>query len=130
MGRTRPKTFAVSIVTRNLASSFISSQTFNILLTSMVNSSVAAWANSEFSRADLAPFEIWERGAGYTLASGSSSSAAAAVAYRLGLCDRSIAVRMPGGEIMIEISDDFMVTMTGGVTKVAEGSFSLEIFDY
>ena len=32
--------------------------------------------------------EIWERGAGYTLASGSSSSAAAAVARRLGLCDR------------------------------------------
>lgn len=30
--------------------------------------------------------EIWERGAGYTLASGSSSSAAAAVAHRLGLC--------------------------------------------
>ena len=30
--------------------------------------------------------EIWERGAGYTLASGSSSCAAASVAYRLGLC--------------------------------------------
>ena len=29
--------------------------------------------------------EIWERGAGYTLASGSSSSAAAAVAHKLGL---------------------------------------------
>ena len=43
--------------------------------------------------------EIWERGAGYTLASGSSSSAAAAVAHRLGLCDRAITVHMPGGEL-------------------------------
>jgi diaminopimelate epimerase len=33
--------------------------------------------------------EIWERGAGYTLASGSSSSASAAVAHKLGLVDRT-----------------------------------------
>ncbi len=39
--------------------------------------------------------EIWERGAGYTLASGSSSSAAAAVAHKLGLCDRAISVHIP-----------------------------------
>jgi len=42
--------------------------------------------------------EIWERGAGYTLASGSSSSASAAVAHRLGLVDRSVTVHMPGGQ--------------------------------
>lgn len=74
--------------------------------------------------------EIWERGAGYTLASGSSSSAAAAVARRLSLCDRAIIVHMPGGQIAIEISDDFRITMTGTVTKVAEGFMSAEIFDY
>ena len=39
--------------------------------------------------------EIWERGAGYTLASGSSSSAAAAVAHKLGLADRKVAVHCP-----------------------------------
>ena len=50
--------------------------------------------------------EIWERGAGYTLASGSSSSAAASVAHKLGLCDRSITVHMPGGKLAIEIGDD------------------------
>jgi hypothetical protein len=49
--------------------------------------------------------EIWERGAGYTLASGSSSSAAAAVAHRLGLVDRDVTVHMPGGRIGIEIGD-------------------------
>jgi diaminopimelate epimerase len=73
--------------------------------------------------------EIWERGAGYTLASGSSSSAAAAVAYRLGLCGGQITVRMPGGDLDIRISDDFSIQMTGPVTKVAEGILSPEMFE-
>jgi diaminopimelate epimerase len=73
--------------------------------------------------------EIWERGAGYTLASGSSSSAAAAVAHRLGLCGGQITVRMPGGELDIRVSEDFSVRMTGPVTKIAEGTLSLEMFD-
>ena len=73
--------------------------------------------------------EIWERGAGYTLASGSSSSAAAAAAHRLGLCDSNITVHMPGGEIEIIISNNFSITMTGAVTKVAEGLISEEMFD-
>jgi len=72
--------------------------------------------------------EIWERGAGYTLASGSSSSAAAAVAHRLGLVDRSISVHMPGGIIKIEISDGFAIRMTGPVTPVSEGVIDPEIF--
>jgi diaminopimelate epimerase len=72
--------------------------------------------------------EIWERGAGYTLASGSSSSAAAAVAHKLGLCDREISVHMPGGKIEIEIGDNFSIRMTGGVTKVAEGVMAKEMF--
>ncbi|MCJ7812618.1 diaminopimelate epimerase [bacterium] len=72
--------------------------------------------------------EIWERGVGYTLASGSSSSAAAAVAYKLGLCDQKITVEMPGGELNILISLDFDITMSGSVTKVAEGIMSKELF--
>ena len=72
--------------------------------------------------------EIWERGAGYTLASGSSSSAAAAVAHRLGLCDQTITVHMPGGKIEIEISPDYDITMTGPVTKVATGTIDPEMF--
>lgn len=72
--------------------------------------------------------EIWERGAGYTLASGSSSSAAAAVANRLGLVDRSVTVHMPGGTIGIEIGDGFSITMTGTVNKVAEGEMHSELF--
>jgi diaminopimelate epimerase len=72
--------------------------------------------------------EIWERGAGYTLASGSSSSAAAAVAHKLGLCDHAVSVHTPGGVVAIEIGDDFAIRMTGSVTKVAEGIIAEEMF--
>jgi len=72
--------------------------------------------------------EIWERGAGYTLASGSSSSASAAVAHRLGLVDRAITVHMPGGQIGIQIGDNFAIRMTGPVTRVAEGVLHPELF--
>lgn len=70
--------------------------------------------------------EIWERGAGYTLASGSSSSAAAAVAHRLGLCDANVTVHMPGGTIGIQIGEDFAIRMTGPATRVAEMRFDPE----
>jgi len=72
--------------------------------------------------------EIWERGAGYTLASGSSSSASAAVAHKLGLVDRSVSVHCPGGIITIEIGDNFAIQMTGSVTRVSEGVILPEIF--
>jgi diaminopimelate epimerase len=72
--------------------------------------------------------EIWERGAGYTLASGSSSSAAASVAHKLGLVDRTVSVHSPGGIIKIEIRDGFDILMTGSVTRVCTGSISHEIF--
>lgn len=74
--------------------------------------------------------ELWERGAGYTLASGSSSSAAAAVAHRLGLCDSQITVHMPGGKIEIKIAEDFAVSMTGTVTRMAEGVIHPEMLDH
>ncbi len=70
--------------------------------------------------------EIWERGAGYTLASGSSSCAAAAVAHRLGLCDSEITVHMPGGQLEIGISHDDNIRMAGPVVKVWRGYLSTE----
>ena len=78
-------------------------------------------------RANIA-IEIWERGAGYTLASGSSSSAAAAVAHRLGLVDSAVTVHMPGGTIAIKIGENYAITMTGPVTKVADGVLANEAF--
>lgn len=74
--------------------------------------------------------EIWERGAGYTLASGSSSSAAAAVAHRIGLCDENITVHMPGGKIGIEIGDEYAIRMTGPATHVAQMDFDEEALGF
>lgn len=73
--------------------------------------------------------EIWERGAGYTLASGTSSCAAAAVTHKLDLCDVAVGVHMPGGQIDIVLSNDFSVIMTGPVTKITDGVVSDELFD-
>ena len=65
--------------------------------------------------------EIWERGAGYTLASGSSSCAAAAAAHVLGLVGDAVEVRMPGGTIAITFRPDGAVTMVGPAQEVATG---------
>jgi len=73
--------------------------------------------------------EIWERGAGYTLASGSSSTAAASVACSLGFCDPNINVHMPGGVINIQLDTQFYATMLGDVRKICVGDFCREALD-
>ncbi|MGE5827051.1 MAG: diaminopimelate epimerase [Micromonosporaceae bacterium] len=70
--------------------------------------------------------EIWERGAGYTLASGACACAAASVAHAKGLVDDHVTVRMPGGSLDIVIDDDGSVWMAGPVEPVAVGDFSPE----
>jgi len=70
---------------------------------------------------------IWERGAGYTLASGSSSCAAAAAAHKLGLVDRTINVKMPGGTLLVEIGKVWDIQMTGPVEGVFEGCFHADL---
>jgi len=70
---------------------------------------------------------IWERGAGYTLASGSSSCAAAGAAYKLGMVDSKINVKMPGGKLLVEISESEDIYMTGAVEGVFEGRFHLDL---
>ena len=67
---------------------------------------------------------IWERGAGETQASGSSSCAAASAAVRLGLVKSPVVVQAQGGRLDIEISEDYDLTMKGPVAEVARGSFS------
>ncbi len=57
--------------------------------------------------------EVYERGAGYTLASGSSCCAAAGVAYQLGLTDPCVYVHMPGGTMAVRMSEDMSADMTG-----------------
>ncbi len=67
--------------------------------------------------------EVYERGAGYTLASGSGCCAAAAAAYRLGLTDPKMIVQMPEGTMEVEIREDGEIFLTGDVGYV--GSISL-----
>ncbi len=74
--------------------------------------------------------EIWERGAGYTLASGSSSCASAAVAVKMGEVDRNLTVHMPGGLLYLNFSEDYDVRMTGAVTRVGTVEFDREALEY
>lgn len=64
--------------------------------------------------------EIYERGAGYTLASGTGACAAAAAAGRMGLVEDVVTVHMPGGELLIEMMPDQRIFMTGTVEYVGE----------
>jgi diaminopimelate epimerase len=70
---------------------------------------------------------IWERGAGFTLASGSSSSAVASVMVKKGLADHNVNIKMPGGTLALEIDDDFNIRMTGEVREIASGTLSNEL---
>lgn len=70
---------------------------------------------------------IWERGAGYTLASGSSSCAVASACVKNGFTDGNITVSMPGGELDIDIREDWSIKMRGAVEEVAVGHLSTDI---
>lgn len=78
------------------------------------------------SRAHVA-IEIWERGAGYTLASGTSSCAAAAACHRKGLVDRDVTVTMPGGDLEVTVGDDYAMRLRGPVEEVMTGDFSADL---
>jgi diaminopimelate epimerase len=70
---------------------------------------------------------IWERGAGFTLASGSSSCGAASAAVRNGMCDHGpVKVGMPGGELTIEVRSDWSLRLDGPVEEVYRGTLSPE----
>lgn len=68
----------------------------------------------------------WERGAGATLACGTGCSAAVVVAKKLGLVDseKEIAVKAPGGELVIEVLGDD-VYMKGPAEVAFVGEISL-----
>jgi len=67
---------------------------------------------------------IWERGAGHTLASGSSSCAVAVACYDKKLVDGNVTVHMEGGDLTIELDKDLNLIMTGPVEEVCTGTLS------
>lgn len=71
--------------------------------------------------------KIFERGSGYTLASGSSSCGASSVCYKLGLVDSDILVKCDGGDIKINIREDGEVFMTGELSQVYEGVLKIKL---
>ncbi len=72
---------------------------------------------------------IWERGAGWTLASGSSSCAVASVVVKMGLTEPNLTIKMPGGNLAIEMDDEWNLKMTGEVREIASGVLSDELIN-
>jgi diaminopimelate epimerase len=68
---------------------------------------------------------VWERGVGVTMASGSSSCAAAVAAARRGLTGRSVQVDLDGGTLWIDWRDDG-IWMTGATMHVCNGTLTHE----
>jgi diaminopimelate epimerase len=61
---------------------------------------------------------IWERGAGETQASGSSSCAIAAAAVKLEHCEGTISVVMPGGILEVTVGRNYSLILRGPVAYV------------
>jgi len=71
---------------------------------------------------------VWERGAGITLASGSSACAAVVSAVRRGLTGREVRVDLDGGALAIGWRDDG-VWMTGPALHVFDGVLTSEFLE-
>jgi diaminopimelate epimerase len=70
---------------------------------------------------------VWERGAGHTLASGTSACAVASACRDRGLVGDRVTVSMEGGELEIEVAADLDLVMTGPVEEVATGVMSPDL---
>jgi diaminopimelate epimerase len=72
--------------------------------------------------------QIWERGAGYTLASGTSASAVAAACMRRGLVDDHVTVEMPGGDLALRREPNGNLVQSGPARRVYRASVDLADF--
>jgi diaminopimelate epimerase len=61
---------------------------------------------------------VWERGAGATLSSGSSSVSAAAAAVANGWCESPVHVHLPGGELLVELDGNGRARLIGPAEEV------------
>jgi diaminopimelate epimerase len=78
---------------------------------------------------DDAQILIWERGAGYTLASGSSSCAASSILVKRGLIKGDLTMHMQGGTLKIQIDKNWNIRMTGEVREIARGVLCGELLE-
>ena len=70
---------------------------------------------------------IWERGAGHTLASGTSSCAVAAACVDRGLADGRVTIEMEGGALEIDVAPDLSIVMKGPVEETFTGTLSPDL---
>lgn len=70
---------------------------------------------------------VWERGSGITMACGTGSCATVMAAISIGLCNYNtdVAVELDGGTLIINISEDNSVTMTGPAEISFEGEVNI-----
>jgi diaminopimelate epimerase len=73
--------------------------------------------------------EIWERGAGYTLASGTSASAVAAACMRAGLVDGHVTIAMPGGTLDVRREPSGHLVQSGPARSVYRATVDLADFE-
>jgi diaminopimelate epimerase len=88
--------------------------------------------NVQFARVlsdNDAQIMIWERGAGYTLASGSSSCAASCILVKRGLINGDLTMHMQGGTLKIQIDKNWNIHMTGEVREIARGVLGGELLE-
>ncbi|MDX6503637.1 MAG: diaminopimelate epimerase [Gaiellaceae bacterium] len=69
---------------------------------------------------------VWERGAGETLSSGTSSVAAAAAAVARGWCQSPVTVTLAGGVLEVELADG-EATLTGDAQEICTIELSPEL---
>jgi diaminopimelate epimerase len=81
------------------------------------------------NRRDSVELLIWERGAGETQASGSSSCAVVAACHRLGLVDAEVTAHMPGGALSIRIDSEKHLWLKGPVEEIAHITLSLDLIE-
>jgi len=61
---------------------------------------------------------VWERGAGETLSSGTSSVATAAAAIANGWCESPVHVHLPGGDLLVEVDREGDARLTGPAEEI------------
>jgi diaminopimelate epimerase len=69
---------------------------------------------------------VWERGAGATLSSGTSSVAAAAAAVARGWCESPVTVHLPGGDLLVEFAGNGRARLTGPVEEICRIELAAE----
>jgi diaminopimelate epimerase len=70
---------------------------------------------------------VWERGAGETLASGTSSVAAASASIAMGWCESPVTVHLIGGDLHVSLSPERRATLVGAAQEICDVELSPEL---